>query len=298
MPYTADIDLPALIEAFGSEDACHEYLEHLRWPSGVECPRCFGTTISRIQARRQYDCDDCRYQFSVRVGTIFEDSKLPLWKWFLATYLVCQSKKGISSKQLERMLGVSYKTAWYLSHRIRAAMKDNEEPLLKGIVEVDETYLGGKVRGKGHGYRGNKSIIVGAVQRGGSVRLAVIGDRSRRELHGFIKRHVDDKTDAIFTDDWEAYEGIADEDTLHETVKHRRKEWVVGNVHTNTVESVWSLLKRSVVGSYHKLSMKHLPAYLDEMEWRFNNRENKYMFRDTLLRLIGSDVLRYQELVA
>ncbi|MDX1501524.1 MAG: IS1595 family transposase [Thermoanaerobaculia bacterium] len=296
---TADIDLPGLIERFGSEDACHAYLERLRWPNGIECPRCGGTTISRIKDRRQFDCNGCRYQFSVRVGTIFHDSKLPLWKWFLAVYLVTQSKKGISSKQLERMLGVSYKTAWYLSHRIRAAMKDDSEfPLLKGIVEVDETLIGGKRRGVGRGSREGKTLVVGAVQRGGSVRLAVISERSRSQLHGFIRKHVDPETEAIFTDDWGAYEGIGDHETLHETINHRRKEWVVGNVHTNTVEGVWSLLKRSVVGAYHKLSVKHLPAYLDELEWRFNNRGNPYMFRDTMRRLIGAEVLRYQKLVA
>ena len=296
---TRDIDLPRLIEKFGSEDKCHEYLARLRWPSGIECPRCGGTTISQIKARRQYDCDDCRYQFSVRVGTIFHDSKLPLWKWFLATYLICQSKKGISSKQLERMLGVSYKTAWYLSHRIRAAIKEETEaPLLKGIVEVDETLLGGKRRGVGRGSREGKTLVIGAVQRGGDVRLGVINERSRKELHGFINRHVDDSTEAIFTDDWEAYKGVEDENTLHATVNHRRNEWVVGNVHTNTVEGVWSLLKRSVIGAYHKLSVKHLPAYLDELEWRFNNRDNPFMFRDTMRRLLGSGQLQYRELVA
>ncbi len=294
-----NMNLPKLIERFGNEDKCHAYLAELRWPDGVACPRCKSEKISTLKKYRKYECSKCEYQFSVRVGTIFHDSKLPLWKWFLATYLICQSKKGISSNQLKRMLGVSYKTAWYLTHRIRAAMNtEGEKALLREIVEVDETYIGGKVRGKGHGYRGNKTIVVGAIQRGGDVRLAVIKERSRRELHDFIEKHVDDRTEAIFTDDWEAYEGIADENTLHKTVNHRRKEWVRGNVHTNTVEGVWSLLKRSIVGSYHKLSAKHLPAYLGEMEWRFNNRENPFLFRDTVLRLIGSENLPYRELVA
>lgn len=295
---TANLDLPGLIERFGSEDKCHSYLERLRWPDGLRCPRCESDSISRIHERRQFECNACRYQFSVRVGTIFEDSKLPLWKWFLATYMICQSKKGISSKQLERMLGISYKTAWYLSHRIRASMREEGAELLQGIVEVDETYVGGEVKGKGRGYRGNKSIVIGAIQRGGNVRFAVIPSRSRVELHKFIDEKVDDKTEAIFTDDWEAYKGIADEDTIHETVNHRRKEWVVGQVHTNTIESVWSLLSRSVIGTYHKLSKKHLPAYLEEVAFRFNNRENPYLFRDTVKRLIGADVLRYRELVA
>ena len=142
------------------------------------------------------------------------------------------------------------------------------------------------------------SLVIGAIQRGGKVRLGVIPNRTRKELHGFIEKHVDDETEAIFTDDWEAYKGIEDENTLHRTVNHRKKEWVVGNVHTNTIEGVWSLLKRSIVGSYHKLSVKHLPAYLGELEWRFDNRDNPYMFRDTMCRLIGAETLRYQELVA
>jgi transposase-like protein len=295
---TKNLDLPTLIERFGSEDKCHDYLEKLRWPDGVTCPRCDGKSISRIQERRQFECNGCRYQFSVRVGTIFHDSHLPLWKWFLTVYMIVQSKKGVSSNQLKRMLGVAYKTAWYLSHRIRAAMKDEGAELLRGIVEVDETWIGGKHSGEGRGYTGNKALVIGAVQRGGGVRLGVIESRTREALHGFIDEHVDEETDAIFTDDYEAYKGIEDERTLHAMVNHRRKEWVVGQVHTNTIESVWSLLDRSIIGAYHKVSKKHLPAYLEEVAFRFNNRENPYLFRDTLLRLIEADTLRYEELVA
>jgi len=298
MPATANIDLPTLIERFGSEDRCHEYLEKLRWPDGVRCPRCENESISRLRDRRQFECNGCQYQFSVRVGTIFHDSHLPLWKWFLAVYMMCQSKKGISSNQLKRMLGVAYKTAWYLSHRIRAAMREEQPALLSGIVEVDETWVGGKHSGEGRGYVGNKALVVGAVQRGGDVRLRVIRDRTREDLHGFIDEHVDDETEAIFTDDWEAYKGVRDKKTLHATVNHRRKEWVVGQVHTNTIESVWSLLDRSIIGAYHKVSKKHLPAYLEEVAFRFNNRENPYLFRDTMRRLIEADTLRYEELVA
>lgn len=295
---TKNLDLPTLIERFGSEDKCHDYLEKLRWPDGVTCPRCESKSISRIQERRQFECNGCRYQFSVRVGTIFHDSHLPLWKWFLTVYMIVQSKKGISSNQLKRVLAVAYKTAWYLSHRIRAAMKDDGAELLRGIVEVDETWIGGKHSGERRGYTGNKALVIGAVQRGGGVRLGVIESRTREALHGFIDEHVDDETDAIFTDDYEAYKGIEDEHTLHATVNHRRKEWVVGQVHTNTIESVWSLLDRSIIGAYHKVSKKHLPAYLEEVAFRFNNRENPYLFRDTLRRLIEADTLRYEELVA
>src|SRR5437588_8875745 len=185
------MNLPDLIEQYGTEDKCRAYLEELRWPRGVECPRCGGTTISRIQKRNQFDCDSCRYQFSVTAGTLFHDSHLPLWKWFLAVYLIAESKKGISSKQLQRMLNVSYKTAWYLSHRIRDAMGDDDQPLLRGIVEVDETWIGGKHAGAGRGYTGNKACMCGAGQRDGEVRLKVIPGRTAKSLEGFIAKHTD-----------------------------------------------------------------------------------------------------------
>jgi len=215
----------------------------------------------------------------------------------MAVLLMVESKKGISAKQIERVLDLSYKTAWFLTHRIRAAMRDAYPFPLKGIVEVDETYVGGKAKGMGRGYRGNKTAVVGAVQRGGKIALQVIRGPDRDTLHEFIHDNVSDSAEAIYTDDWPAYNGIEDADTRHETVNHSMKQWVHGKVHTNTVEGVWSLLKRSVIGTYHKLSMKHLNAYLDELEWRYNNRDNPFLFRDTLLKLLNSDNLEYQQLV-
>lgn len=291
-----DINLVNLIEKYGNEDKCRAYLETLRWPDGVTCPRCGSQSISRYRDKYVFDCNSCRYQFSVTAGTIFHDSHLPLWKWFLATYLMCESKKGVSANQVKRALSVSYKTAWYLCHRVRNAMSDGTPSLLKGIVEVDETYVGGKTKGMGHGYKGNKTIVVGATQRGGEARLQVIDDNGRKTLHQFIRENTMPNTEAIYTDEWPAYNGIADHDTRHETVNHSQEEWVRGDVHTNSVEGVWSLLKRSIVGSYHKVSTKHLDSYLDELEWRFNNRENPYLFRDTLLKLIKSENLSYEKL--
>jgi transposase-like protein len=305
-----DINLAELVEQYGSEDKCHAYLEELRWPDGVECPRCASKKISRIKARRQFECDACRYQFSVRVGTLFHDSKLPLWKWFLAVYMIGESKKSVSANQLKRMLGISYKTAWYLCHRIRAAMKDEAGDLLSGIVEVDETYVGGKTRsragtaprgggrtGGDQSWRDRKTIVLGAVERGGEVRLRIAPDVRRETLHGFIRDVVSDDAEAIYTDEHKSYIGIGDENTRHETVNHHAEEWVRGHVHTNTVESVWSLFDRAVIGAYHKISVKHLPAYLDEVAFRFNNRSNAFLFRDTLLRLIQGDTLTFAELV-
>ena len=287
-----------MMQAYGTEDACHEALEELRWPNGVECPKCSSRAISRIRARRQYDCNKCRHQFSVRVGTIFHDSHLPLSKWFVAVYMMCESKKGISANQIKRMLGVSYKTAWYLCHRIRAAMKNAAAPMLSGTVEVDETWIGGKRRNVGRGYKRDKTMVLGAVARGGEVRFKVATRRDKNTLHTFIKSVVADDTDAIHTDEWNAYDGIADGNTRHETVNHSADEWVRADVHTNTVEGVWSLFKRSIVGSYHQLSAKHMDSYLDEMAFRFNNRANPYLFRDTLMKLIHSENLPYSQLIS
>lgn len=298
------MNLVKLIEEFQSEDACREFLAGLRWPGGVKCLRCEGTSISRIAKRNVYECNACRYQFSVRAGTIFGDSHLPLWKWFMAAYLMCEAKKGISALQLGRTINVSQKTAWYLCQRIRFAMAElNPEPL-RGVVEADETWIGGKQRG-GHDKRtasrtrlSNKTMVLGAVERGGAIRLRVAGNNRKHNIRAFLGDYVADDVAAIYTDELRSYDWVGDADTIHESVNHRAEEWVRGDVHTNTVESAWSLFKRSVIGSYHHLSAKHLDAYLDEFEWRFNNRENPYLFRDTLLKLIGADTLRYKELIA
>lgn len=294
------MNLVKLINRFHSEDKCREYLEDIRWPNGPVCPRCKNDSISTLAKRNQYQCNDldCDYQFSVLSGTMFHDTKLPLSKWFLTVYLMIESRKGVSANQIKRTIDVSYKTAWYLCHRIRAAMKDAYPFPLKGIIEVDETFVGGTVRGKGRAYKGNKSVVVGAVQRKGRIILKVVAGQDRKTLHAFIKKHTAPDTPAIYTDDYTGYLGIGDHDTEHQTVNHSRREWVRGKVHTNTIESVWSLLKRSIMGSYHKVSVKHLDAYLDELEWRFNNRNNPYLLRDTFRQLLKADNVEYKKLVA
>lgn len=262
------MNLPALVERFNSEDKCREYLKELRWPNGVRCPRCDADKgISTLRTRGQWECEACGYQFSVTAGTIFHDSHLPLWKWFMAVYLIGESKKGISSNQLKRMLKVSYKTAWYLSHRIRSAMQDEGMgDLLMGIIEADETYVGPSNPGK-FGRASKTNVVLGAVERGGRVRMKVQDRVTRKVLHGFLNSVVDRDAEAIYTDALAAYRGIGDENTRHGVVNHS-ETWVEADVHTNTIEGVWSLLKRSIIGSYHHLSIKHLPAYLDEMAFR------------------------------
>ena len=293
-------NLLTLVDDFNTDAKCRELLERLRWPSGVACARCGSLGVSEIETRNQYDCNDCRYQFSVTAGTIMHDSHLPLRKWFIAIYLMCESKKGISSLQLKRTLGVAYKTAWHLSHRIREAMGNDpfEGPTLLGVVEVDETLIGGKTKGKGRAYKGNKTWVAGAIQRGGRIRLERIPDTKRATLHDFISRTMKDEAEAIYTDELASYLGIADENTRHETVNHSIEEWIVGDVHTNSIEGVWSLFKRSIIGAFHKVSEKHLDRYLEELEWRYSNRDNDRIFADTLSRIVNTKPLEYEALIA
>ena len=241
---TKNLNLVMLFEKFRSDDACREYLEHVRWPDGVHCPRCDNASISRIKERNQFDCNACRYQFSATSGTMLHDTHLPLWKWFATVYMMIEGKKGVGAREIKRSLGIAYKTAWHLCHRIRASMRDAYPMPLKGRVEVDETWIGGKVKGKGKGYKGNKTLVVGAIQRGGKIILKVVKGRTKEDLHGFINETVHDDAETIYTDEFASYEGIEDHNTRHETVNHSRGEYVRGDVHNNRIENVWGLFKR------------------------------------------------------
>ena len=296
------VNLCSLIEQFGSEDRCRAYLEALRWPDEVVCPRCQSDKISQIVKRNQFDCDACRYQFSVTAGTVFNDSHLPLWKWFLCTYLLCESKKGMSANQLSRTLGISYKTAWYLCHRIRSAMKEAHPEPLTGFVEIDETYVGGESHaGRGH-YRANKEIVIGIKQRGGQLRFFKAEDVKAGTLAKYIKENVSADVEIVMTDEATFYPKAFIEAGIngrkHKTINHRAGVYVDGDITTNGIESAFSLLKRGIIGSWHKVSAKHLTAYLDEMTFRFNNRDNPYLFRDTMMKLIEAPVLEYKKLTA
>lgn len=254
------MNFASLIEKYGNEDKCREYLEILRWPDGVTCPRCGAKSISRYRSKRVFDCNSCRYQFSATAGTIFHDSHLPLWKWFLATYLMVKSEQGISANQLKHLLSVTYKTAWYLCHRIRIAMSDGIPTSLKDIAGIHKTRIGEKAGALGYRYKGNNTIVAGTTESGVEAMLKVI------------------------------------DNTRHSIISHRDEEEARGNMSTKSAEDIWSLLKGSITNSYHKLSIKHLDAYMCELEWRSGNRDNPYLFRDTLLKLIKSDNITYQEL--
>src|SRR5882724_5055428 len=259
------------------------YLESIRWPNGPVCPHC-GESEKRpyplkSETRKLYKCAACRKQYTVTVGTIFEGSHIPLQKWLLAFYLLCSSKKGMSAHQLHRMLGVTYKSAWFMAHRIRYAME--QPPFarpLEGVVEADETYVGGKERNrkrqdkqKKTGRGTNKTPVVALVERGGEVRSFRMANVTGLELKGAIRRNVS-RDARIMTDSFKSYRGLGKEFASHEYVSHSDGEYVRGDVHTNTAENYFSILKRGIDGVYHHVSEAHLGRYLAEFDFRYNNR--------------------------
>lgn len=293
-----------LFDAFSSDDRCRELLERLRWPNDPECPRCFGPVVRLADREKLLYCKDCDYQFTVTSGTIFHDSHLPLIKWFTATYLLCESKKGMSALQIKRTLGVAYKTAWYLCHRIRAAMGTAEKSMLEGTIEMDETYVGGRVR-RGTGAEKrliNKEIVIGIKQRGGELRFFKGEDVKSGTLARYIKDNVSKECEVIVTDELTSYPGAVKQSGIdgirHERVNHAAGIYADGDITTNGIESAFSLLKRGIVGSWHRVSAKHLPAYLEEMTFRFNRRNSRTLFLDTLRHMVTADPLTFERLTA
>ena len=298
--------LPEVNSLFSTDERCRELLERLRWPEGVTCPRCKDRRISRIKEYSRYECAGCEYQFTVTSGTIFHDSHLPLPVWFVAVLLLCEAKKGMSALQLKRTIwGLnkgSYKTAWYLCHRIRAAMSAAERPMLDGTVEMDETYVGGRMLGRGQkAAKEAKEVVIGIRQRNGDLRFFHAADAKTGTLKKYIEENVSTDVEVIVTDTWYGYMAATGEHE-HKTVNHMAKEYVRYEdgecVTTNTVESAFSLLKRGIVGSWHKISAKHLPAYLAEMEFRFNRRKSHDLFVDTLRHMVTADPLTFEKLTA
>jgi transposase-like protein len=211
--------------------------------------------------------------------------------------MIVESKKAISANQVKRMIEVSYKTAWYLCHRIREALLQPHN-LLTGVVEIDETYVGPKVRGRSGKRYQNKRVLMGATERGGKTAIKSGTRANRQTIREFLEQHLGEGVTAIYSDDNKAYGDLATDSRKHETVRHSKEEWVVGDVHTNNMEGVWGLFKRSIVGAYHKISHKHLDRYVDEFEFRFNNRNNPHIFRDAMKELLASGNLEYKDLVA
>ena len=266
---------------FTNEEAARKHLEAIRWPAGPVCPHCGGVERNSAlngESHRAglYFCGDCRKQFTVTVGTVFERSKIPLHKWVLATQLLCSSKKGMSSHQLHRMLGVTYKTAWFMTHRIREAMTPKGGGLLGGggkIVEVDETYYGTK---KGaevrQGSSAHKHKIVALVERHGVARSFHVSNVTAKTLKPLLADQIH-QLSRVMTDEAKYYKVAAKEFFSHETVNHSKKEYARGSVTTNTVEGYFSLLKRGLVGTFHHVGEQHLQRYCKEFDFRWNHRK-------------------------
>lgn len=296
--------LPEVNLMYSTDARCRELLERLRWPEGVMCPRCNDTRVSRLKDYARYECVGCEYQFTVMSGTIFHDSHLPLPIWFLATLLLCEAKKGMSAMQLKRTLwGTdrgSYKTAWYLCHRIRRAMAQVDRPMLDGTVEMDETYVGGRKKGLGVKLaKEAKEVVIGIRQRDGALRFFHAEDAKRGTLAKYIRENISEDVDVLITDEFPAYKNAVGS-AKHETVNHRSGEYVRfgTDIHTNTIESAFSLLKRGIMGTWHKISAKHLQAYLDEMTFRFDRRGRPDLFLDTLRHMVTADPMSFEQLTA
>jgi hypothetical protein len=307
---------------FATPEACVDYLEAMRWPDGVACVLCGGKQVSRITTndtertrtnkagevrtvkvpgRILYQCQDpkCAHQFSVTTGTIFHDTHLPLEKWLMAVALMVNAKKGLSAKQLQRDLNIAYKSAWHLAHRIRKAMELVEavdtEPLT-GVVEVDETYLGGRYDKRRKRARWDKDPVFGVVERGGRARTCHMPVVTLKGVVGKIQENVSFDAAAIYSDDSNLYGTTAGciKNHKHETVNHIQKEWVRGDVHTGTIDGYWGLLKRGVIGSFHHISVKHLHRYLSEFQFRWNNRESQDIFALVVAALVIGAALPYE----
>lgn len=317
------MNLIDVTKTFATPEACNDFLEQMRWPDGVECVKCGGNRVTKyvkqagtrkrtnsagqevqkpVPARILYVCLDCAEQFSVTEGTIFNDTHLPLDKWFMAVALMVNAKKGLSALQFKRDLKVAYKTAWYLSHRIRKAMglieAADQEPLA-GIVEADETYVGGKYDKRRKRARYDKEPVFGIVQRDGRAKTFHMRPVTIKNVVGKITENVSRDADGIYTDDGRFYGTAAGciANHNHQRVNHTQEEWVRGDVHTGTIDGYWSLLKRGIIGSFHQVSIKHLHRYLSEFQFRWNRRKDQEIFMLVIAALVIGSALPYAKLI-
>jgi len=297
---------------FQDADKAREFLESERWPNGPVCPHCSCTVAYKLTPKPSkkgkhvrkgvYKCRDCEQQFTVTVNTIFEDSHIPLNKWLLAVHLLCASKKGMSAHQLHRMLGVTYKSAWFMAHRVRYMMgQPSFKEKLQGTIECDETYVGGKTKGRGGVGRpdqySKKQAVFSVVQRGGDVRSFHVQRVTAENLMSVMTKHLD-KGSIVMTDGYSSYDRTGDKFATHRVINHSsgeysRKEEGLPTIHTNTVEGVFSLLKRGITGVYHQVGEHHLHRYLSEFDFRYNARKISDTDR-TLLALSQAEGKRLQ----
>jgi transposase-like protein len=271
---------------FPTQDSCIEHLEKVRWHGKPACPYCKSTKVTPLKKEKRHHCNNCNTSFSITVGTIFHKTKVDFQKWFVAISLMLNAKKGISARQLSRDLSINKDTAWYMAMRIRRAMIEHGD-LLEGIVEVDETYVGGKTHGKGSGYsQGNKTPVFGMAQRNGVVRAQPVKHANGKNLKPIIRRNIS-RDSIIMSDEFGGYKDLNKEFMDHKIVVHSRKQYVCGNAHTNSIEGFWALLKRGIYGQYHRVSKKHLAKYVNEFCYRYNNRKNELIFQQTISKALG-----------
>lgn len=295
------------IKYFSDDLTCVRFVALRRWVDGVAvCPKCKGTNNTFMESRKVWQCKnkECKKQFSVKVGTIFEDSPIGLDKWLTAMWLIVNAKNGISSYEIHRAIGVTQKTAWFMLHRIRLAMDSGSIEKLSGDVECDETFIGGLAKNmhkwkreqkiKGRGSVG-KTAVMGILERKGKVSAKVIDDLTKKTMHKEVKTKVE-KGSNLFTDEWKSYQGLS-EDYIHEVVNHGIAEYVRGNVHTNGIENFWTLLKRTLKGTYVSVEPFHLGRYVVEQTFRFNERKlnDKERFLG-VLKAVSGKRLTYDEL--
>ncbi len=293
------------VQYFSDPDRCLNFLVALRWPEGVTCPHC-GTTEPRfMEKRRVWQCNNkqCRKQFSIKTGTIFEDSPLSLSKWLPTMWLIVNAKNGVSSWEVHRAIGVTQKTAWFMLHRIRLAMQTEDFDKLSGTVEADETLIGGSLRfmhpdrkaqAKGRTHDG-KVIVMGLLERHGKVKTTVVPDQTKKTLQAQVKQHVDPGAE-VFTDELASYEGLSPE-YVHDTINHA-ETYVRGRVHTNCIENYWCLFKRCIKGTYVSVEPFHLFRYLDEEDFRFNSRKSTDAARFTAaVASVAGKRVTYKELI-
>lgn len=296
-----------LLKAIPDEQAAIDHFTAIRWRNGEFCPLCGSVRkIHHFSDRRTHKCADCRKRFSIKVGTIFQDTKIPLQKWLMAVWLITSHRKGIASTQLARDIDVTQKTAWFMLHRLRhATLTESFNAPLDGVVEADETFVGGKeknkhARNRVGGKQGGKgkAVVFGMLDRDGDLRTMHTNNLQAKTVQGIIREHVEAGS-AVMTDEHPSFVGLSD-NYYHHRVNHSAGEYVRDFcIHTNGIESVWALLKRQIMGIHHYVSPKHLSRYLDEMTWRFNRREQEEGARlNNLLAAADRNPLRYQALIA